>query len=89
MPKEDRKIVESPSSQYQVCEFDRKQLSRSAFDDALQDSSCPAPVSSAFGGPAVLARSKYRQQQEPEGALHFVPLASAENEGSSTLLQEV
>ena len=45
-----------------------------------------APTS---GGPGVMTRSQRRQLQGLEGAQYLAPLASTENEGSSTLFQEV
>ena len=88
MPKENRKIVESSSSQRRVCAFDRNQLANVP-DDVLQHSPYSIPVAPASRGPSVLAQSKRKQQQGPEGAPHLVPSASAGNEGPSTLSQEV
>ena len=91
MPKENRKIVESSFNQRRVCEFESfasNGLAGDVSNDVLQYSPYFTPVAS--GRTSVLARSERRQQQEPEGASYLAnPPASMEDEGSSTLFQEV
>ena len=59
-------------------------------DDVLQHTPYPTAMAPESVGTSVLVRSKRRQPQEPEGAPYLAnPPASAENEGSSPLFQEV
>ena len=93
MPKENHRIAEFSSNQRRVCEFESfgsNELARNVSDDVLQYSPYPTPVAPASVEPSVLDRSERRQWQEPEGVPYLVnPPVSVENEGSSTLFQEV
>ena len=68
----------------------QQSMARRVFDDVLQHTPYPTPITPESGGASVLIRSKRRQPKEPGGAPYLAnPPASADNEGSSTSFQEV